>query len=182
MRSQTTYLGLAAVVVFGALAGCSSTSTKAADVSDKVRASLDQAGYKEVSVSQDRDKAVVTLGGHVASDTDKSQAESLTRAIAGPQVVANQIAVVPPGAESDARKVNSDLDKAIEHNLSAALITEKLQDSVKYAVKNHVVTLTGDVRSQAIRARAEKVAAAVANVEQVVNELQVSGQRATSTK
>jgi osmotically-inducible protein OsmY len=30
-----------------------------------------------VSVSQDRDKGVVTLGGHVAADGDKSQAESI---------------------------------------------------------------------------------------------------------
>ena len=29
------------------------------------RTSLDQAGFKDVSVSQDRDKGVVTLSGHV---------------------------------------------------------------------------------------------------------------------
>ncbi len=40
-------------------------------------------GFKNVSVSQDRDKGIVTLGGQVASDNDKSQAETLTKSLAG---------------------------------------------------------------------------------------------------
>lgn len=49
-------------------------------------------------------------------------------------------------------------------------------------VKNQVVTLTGEVDSQMKRARAEKVASSVVNVQQVVNELQVKGQKATSSR
>jgi osmotically-inducible protein OsmY len=171
-----------ALVVVGTLVGCSATPTKSADVSDKIRTSLDQAGFKDVSVTQDRDKGVVTLGGHVAADSDKSQAESIARSIAGTQVVSNQIAVIPSGSESDTKNVNSDLDKGIESNLDAALIKDKLHESVKYAVKNHVVTLTGEVDSPSKRARAEEVASAVLNVQQVVNELQVKGQKATSSQ
>ena len=123
----------------------------------------------------------MTLAGHVATERDKSQAESLARSIAGsPKVVSNQIAVIQPGAESEAEKVNSDLDKGIKSNLDAALIQYRLHESVKYAVKNHVVTLTGEVDSESKRARAEEVASAVINVHQVVNELQVKGQKATS--
>ena len=181
MKALKPCLCLLAVVVVGTLVGCSATPTKTADVSDSIRTSLDKAGYKDVSVSQDRDKGVVTLGGHVAADGDKSKAESIARSIAGAQVVSNQIAVIPPGAESDAKTVNSDLDKAIESNLDAALIKEKLHESVKYAVKNHVVTLSGEVDSQSKRARAERVASAVPNVQQVVNELQVKGQKATES-
>ena len=171
---------LLAIVLVGTLAGCSATSTKSADVSSQIRTSLDQAGFSKVSVSQDRDVGVVTLAGHVATERDKSQAESVARSIAGAQVVSNQIAVIPPGAESEAEKVNSDLDKGIKNNLDAALIQDRLHESVKYTVKNHVVTLTGEVDSQSKRARAEEVASAVINVHQVVNELQVKGQKATS--
>jgi len=181
MKTLKPCLSLLAVVVVGALAGCSTTSTKAADVSDSIRTSLDQAGFKDVSASQDRDMGVVTLSGHVAADSDKARAESIARSLAGTQVVSNQIAVIPPGAESDAKKVNSALDKGIESNLEAALIHNKLDESVKYAVKNHVVTLTGEVDSPSKRAQAEKVASAVLNVHQVVNELQVKGQKATSS-
>ena len=77
--------------------------------------------------------------------------------------------------------MNTDLDKGIESNLDAALIKNQLHESVSYAVKNHVVTLTGDVDSQSKRARAEEVASAVVNVDQVVNELQVKEQKATSS-
>ena len=181
MRILKPFLFLLAVLVVGTMVGCS-TSTKSADVSGSIRTSLDQAGLKDVSVSQDRDKGVVTLSGHVAIDSDKSQAESIAKSIAGTQVVSNQIAVIPVGAESDAKQVNSGLDKGIEGNLDAALTKAKLHDSVKYSVKNRVVTLTGEVHSQAQRARAEKIASAVLNVDQVVNELEVKGQKASSSK
>ncbi|MGD0438375.1 MAG: BON domain-containing protein, partial [Bryobacteraceae bacterium] len=143
--------------------------------------SLDQAGLKAVSVTQDREKGVVTLSGNVAADADKSNAESIAKSVAGAEVVSNQIAVIPPGAASDAKKMNSDLDKGIEGNLDAALIQGRLHESVKYAVKNEVVTLTGDVDSQSKRAQAQDVAAAVPNVQQVVNELQVKEQKASSS-
>jgi hyperosmotically inducible protein len=181
MITLKPWLSLLAVVVVGTLVGCSMTSTKTADVSDSIRTSLDQAGFKDVSVSQDRDKGVVTLGGHVTAGGDKTQAESIARSIAGGQVVSNQIAVIPPGIESDAKTVNADLDKGIESNLDVALIKNKLHASVKYIVKNHVVTLSGEVDSQSKRARAEEVASRVPNVQQVVNELQVKEQKATES-
>jgi len=180
MKTLKSYLPLVALAAFGTLAGCSTSSTEAADVSGSIRTSLEQAGLKDVSVTQDRDKHVVTLGGHVATDGDKGQAESIARTMAGIQVVANQIAVLPPGEESDAKRMNSDLDKGIASNLDAMLVQNKLHESVKYAVKNNVVTLTGNVNSQGKRARAAEIAATVPNVQQVVNELQVQAQRATS--
>ena len=169
------------LLVVTTLVGCS-TTTKSPDVSDSIRKSLDQAGLKDVEVSQDRDKGVVTLGGHVAAEADKVQAESIAKSNAAGQVVANQIAVIPRGVESDAKTVNSDLDKGIEKNLDAVLVQNKLQKRVKYDVKNGVVTLTGEVNSQSKRAQAEKVASSVPNVQQVVNELQVKNQKASSTK
>jgi hyperosmotically inducible periplasmic protein len=181
MKTLKPYLTWFALVAAGALAGCSNTSTKSADVADNIRKSLDQANLKNVSVVQDRDKGVVTLGGTVAADADKSQAESIAKSIAGGQVVSDQVAVIPVGAERDAKTVNSDLDKGIESNLDAALIVNKLHQSVKDGVKNGVVTLSGEVGSQSERAQAETVAAAVPNVLQVVNELQVKNQKATSS-
>lgn len=58
----------------------------------------------------------------------------------------------------------------------------RLEKGVKYDVKNGVVTLKGDVNSENKRARAEKIASAVPNVQQVVNELEVKDQKATSTE
>ena len=180
MNALKLCLTLLALLVVGMLMGCSS-STKSVDVSDSIRRSLDEAGLKDVSVTQDRDKGVVTLGGNVATDGDKAHAESIAKSIATGQVVANQIAVVPPGGESDAKTVNSDLDKGIDNNLHAALIQNKLHKGVKYEVKNGVVTLTGEIGSQSKRAQIEQVASTVPNVQQVVNELQIKDQKASST-
>ena len=95
--------------------------------------------------------------------------------------MSNQIAVIPPGAEHDAKKVSSDLDKGIEGNLDAALLQGRLHKNVNYAVKNQVVTLTGEVDSQSKRAQAQDIASSVPNVLQVVNELQIKEQKATSS-
>ena len=181
MRQLISHILMFTLLAAGTLAGCASEPAKSPDVSDSIRKSLDQSGLKDVKVSQDREKGVVTLAGDVPSDMDKSQAETIAKSIAGAQVVADEIAVVPPAAAGDAKAVNSDLDKGIEKNLDAALIQNRLNKHVKYEVKSGVVTLSGEVNSQAKRAYAEKVAAAVPNVQQVVNELQVKDQKASST-
>jgi hyperosmotically inducible protein len=181
MKKIQSCLAVLAIAVIGSGLGCTA-SEKSPDVADSIRKGLGQAGFKNVSVSQDRDKGVVTLGGNVAADGDKAQAESIAKSMAGGQVVADQIAVLPPGAEGDAKSVNADLDKGIDKNLDAALIENKLNHGVSYKVNRGVVTLTGDVNSQSKRAQVEKVAAAVPNVQQVVNELQIKDQKASSMR
>jgi osmotically-inducible protein OsmY len=180
MKTLKPLLCALAVVACGFLSGCSK-SAKSADVVSSVRAGIAQAGLTDVTTKQDLDKGVVTLGGHVSTDADKDRAEAIAKTLAGPQVVANEIAVISPGSETEAKKVNSSLDKGIENNLEAALVGAKLNQSVSYSVKNHVVTLTGEVNSSVLRARAETIAGGVLNVQQVVNELQVKKQKATST-
>ena len=89
--------------------------------------------------------------------------------------------MIPPGGESAARATISDLDTGIEKNLDAALIQNGLHRNVKYDVKDGVVTLTGEVNSKSVRARAEQIASSVPNVRQVVNELQSKNQKASSS-
>jgi hyperosmotically inducible protein len=175
-------VGALVIVLWGYVVGCSTTQQKAPDVSSQIRNSLDQAGLKDVSVSQDRDKGVVTLKGTTTSDADKGQAESIAKSIASSQVIANEIAVRPIGEESAAKNVDSDVDEGIEKSLDAALTKNKLKKEVKYDVRNGVITLTGNVDSKSQRQEAEKLAAGVPNVKQVVNELQVKNEKATSKK
>jgi len=56
-----------------------------------------------------------------------------------------------------------------------------MHERVLYDVKSGVVTLTGEVNSESRRERAERVAAAVTNVKQVVNDLQIKNQKASSS-
>jgi hyperosmotically inducible protein len=181
MKTTKILVTMLALLAIGTMVGCWGASTKSPDVSDSIRKSLDQAGLKGVTVTEDRDKGIVTLGGQVASDSEKAQAESLAKSFAGAQVVANQIAVIPVGQEKETRAMNSDLDQGVEKNLDAALIQNKMHRDVQYAVKNGVVTLSGEVNSEAARTRAEAVAAAVPNVQQVVNDLQVTKDRKASS-
>ena len=67
-------------------------------------------------------------------------------------------------------------------NLDAMLVQHRLNKDVRYDVNSGVVTLKGTVRSQAQRATVEKLAAQVPNVKQVVNELEVKNQKATSSR
>jgi len=182
MKKLKMSVAILALIAVGVLTGCSGTAVKSPDVAGNIRNSLVQAGFKNVTVSQDRDKGIVTLGGQVASDNDKLQAESLAKSLAGAQVVANQIAVIPIGLEKETKTVNSDLDQGIEKNLDAALIQNRMHDDVKYKVKSGVVTLSGEVNSQNKRYQAEQVATKVPNVKQVVNDLQVTNQKASSSR
>ena len=182
MKKLIMFIAMLALLAVVVLAGCSGTAVKSPDVADNINKSLNQAGFKDVTVSQDRDKGIVTLSGKVASENDKLQAESLAKSLAGSQVVANQITVIPVGLEKETKTVNSDLDQGIEKNLDAALIQNKMHDDVKYKVKSGVVTLTGEVNSQNKRDQANQVAANVPNVKQVVNDLQVKNQKASSSR
>jgi osmotically-inducible protein OsmY len=182
MKTTKLFIAVLALLAIGSIAGCRGTSANSPDVSDSIRKSLDQAGLKSVSVSQDRDKGIVTLGGSVTNANDKAQADSLAKSLAGSQVVADEIAVIPAGNADAQKAMNSDLDQGIEKNLDAALIQNKMHDAVSYAVKNAVVTLTGNVETSDMRKAAENIALAVPNVQQVVNDIQVKNQKATSSQ
>ena len=91
MKTMKLFFTATALLAVLILAGCTQTASKSADVSDNIRKSLDQAGLTKVSVSQDRDKGIVTLGGQVTNDNDKLKAESVAKSFAGSQVVADQV-------------------------------------------------------------------------------------------
>lgn len=175
MRINRIFLFLAVLAATFGIA-CSQQKASSPDVTSQIKDSLKAQNLGDVKVSEDRDKGVVTLSGDVKDDQSKAQAEDIAKQSAGGLIIANEIGVRPEGAEGDAKKVDKNLDKGIEDNYRAAL-TEKGMDNqhIHFDSKNGVMTLTGDVDTAAQRANAEKMAAAVPNVSQVVNELQVKG-------
>jgi osmotically-inducible protein OsmY len=180
MKTTRFFIAALALLLMGSMTGCWGNSSKSPDVSSSIRKSLDQAGLKDVTVSQNREQGIVTLGGQVTNTNDKAQAESLAKSLAGAQVVADQIAVVPAGQGREVGAVNSDLDEGIEKNLDAALIQNSMHHAVNYKVKNGVVTLSGQVDSEDLRKGAEALATGVPNVLQVVNDLQIRNMKASS--
>jgi hyperosmotically inducible periplasmic protein len=142
---------------------------------DTVKNAEKQAGYNDVDVKVDKDKGVVTLSGKVQSQDAKDKALDVAKGVTGDLVVANEISVQPQGVESEARSIESNIDDAIEHNFKAVLVSHRMDKDIHYDSKNGVLTLKGDVANTKLRQQAEKLAASVPNVSQVVNELEVKG-------
>ncbi len=144
------------------------------DEKDAVTNALKNNNLGSVSVSQDRDKGVITLTGDVASANDKGQAESLVKQAAPDYTVANEIGVRPP-EEANAGSVASNLDSAIEDNFKAAIKAhENLDDqSIHASAKNGTLKITGSVKTAAQKKEVGTLAKQVPNVQQVVNELEV---------
>ena len=176
--NSTIRLMWAAIVtasLFGVfvLVGCN--TAQHADVKDAVNSALTSNNLGVVSVSQDREKGVITLTGDVESEDQKKLAESVAKQAAPDYGIANQIGVRPPGAEGQAKAVASSLDSGIEDNYKAALLAHKNLDaqSISYSATNGSLVLKGSVKTQAQRKEAGKLARAVPNVKQVVNEIKV---------
>jgi hyperosmotically inducible periplasmic protein len=139
---------------------------------DDVKKALEQADLKDVTVSEDQDKNTITLGGKVHSSDAKAKAVDVAKTAANTRIIANEISVEPVGLESQAKDVASNLDDGIEKDYKAALISSGL-DHVRFKAKNRVLTLTGNVHNTNERKQAERLAARIPNVQQVLNQIEV---------
>ena len=179
---RPSQLGLAAVLAGAlAVAGCHNHADHP-DEKSAVTNSLSSNNLSVVDVSQDRDKGVITLTGNVSSDDQKSQAENLAKQAAPDYTIADQIGVRPPGTESQAGAVASNLDSGIEDNFKADIKAHKNLDdqSIHAKAKNGTLVLSGSVKTSAQKHEAEKLAKSVPNVQQVVNELEVNPKKHSS--
>jgi hyperosmotically inducible protein len=175
MNSHRRFLLAPAAILVGALAfaGCHNQPTHP-DEKSGVTNSLGSNNLGDVSVSQDRDKGVITLTGNVASDDQKTRAENLAKQAAPDYAIADEIGVRPAG-DSNAGSVASNLDSAIEDNFKASIKAHNNLDdqSIHYKAKNGTLVLKGTVKTLEQKKEAESLAKQVPNVQQVVNELEV---------
>ena len=184
MQRTRIIAALAALFLLVGIIGCSQQKASNPSQKDSVKQALDNAGFKDVDVDEDRDKGVITLKGKVGSEDQKMAAEQAAKSAAPGVVLANEISIEPEGHEREAQKIESSMDSAIEDNFKAALVGNKLEDQhIRYEAKNGVLTLEGDVDTAPLRQKAEKLAASVPNVTQVVNKLEVKkGKTQASTR
>ena len=169
------FLLSSASILAGAMvvAGCNKPAHP--DEKAAVNDSLKNSNLSAVSVSQDRDKGVMTLKGDVDSQELKSQAENAAKQAAPDYTIANEIGVRPPGA-NEAGSVASNLDSAIEDNFKAMIKSEaNLNDqNISGAAKNGTLVLKGTVKTAKQKKEAEDLAKKVPNVQQVVNEIEIN--------
>ncbi len=177
MRAKSI-VGIVVSLLLALSIGCSENkaNTSNVNVKDSVSQALDNAGLKDISVDVNNDKELVTLKGDVKTQEEKDRAAQVAQQAASGYVVSNEIGVRPEGVENKAGKIDSNVDSAIEKDFKAVLIANRMDNQhIKYSAKNGVLTLNGKVANPEMREKAEKLAASVPNVQQVVNELDVKG-------
>jgi osmotically-inducible protein OsmY len=97
-------------------------------------------------------------------------------------VVSNEINIRPEGAKSKAKKIDSNVNDAIEKDFKAMIIANRLEKQhIRFDAKNGVLTLKGDVDTTSQHSQVEKLTTSVPNVQQVVNELDVKGAKRKSS-
>jgi osmotically-inducible protein OsmY len=171
---KTQIVAALVLVVLALGTACSNKQKAAQQVKDNVEKSLQQANLKDVKVDTDADKRVVTLDGKVPSQEVKDQAAATARAAANGWVVANQISIEPQGEEAAARKIEGNIDEAIEKTYESVLIANHMdKDGIRFKSKNGLLTLEGTVKDANIRTTAEQLGSTVPHVTQVVNKIDV---------
>lgn len=177
-RIWTAFMTVTLLAIF-VLAGCN-RDAQHPDVKDAVDGAMTQNNLGVVKVAQDRDKGVLTLTGDVISADDKARAETVAKNAAPGYTVANELAVRPQGADDAQLKgVDNKLDDGIKDNFTASIKAHKALDdqSISSEVKNGTIVLKGSVKTAAQKAEAGKLAKAVPNVKQVVNEIAVKADK-----
>ena len=166
---------LSAITILAVMVGLGCNRANNTSYKDGVKRALEQVDLKDVTVTEDAAKNTITLGGVLHSENSKQQATEVAQSAAGNRIVVNEISIQPVGQESEAKGIASNVDEAIEKNYKAALISKGLdKQRIRYDAKNGVLTLKGTVKTTEQRQMAQEVASNVPNVQQVLNELQVS--------
>ena len=171
---RTIFIALLAVACSAIAQNPRHTDDRNLSAKDAVTNALHQAGYKDLSVDEDRDKRLLTLHGNLADDAAVSRAGQLAASAAPGWAISNQIGIRPKGAEHQAAAVTSNIDTAIEHTYQATLISNQMDKAgIHFASNNGVLTLTGTVDTPQDRTRAEQLARTIPNIREVVNKLDV---------
>ena len=112
---------------------------------------------------------VVHLRGKVDSAEAKAAATAVAQNIEGVKSIKNDLQVVSPGARKDVDAKDGDITKAVENRFSRDTQLKK----VDVRLDAGVVTLTGEVPSIMVAAKASEVARNTPGVKWVKNELTV---------
>src|SRR5687767_6633730 len=88
---------LTALFLLVGVIGCTQQKAGTPSYEEAVKSSLQNAGFKDVKVEENREKGVITLNGSVRTEEEKRAAEEAAKAAAPGVVVANQISIEPEG-------------------------------------------------------------------------------------
>ena len=160
-------------------ASLGSACNRGPDPKDQIERDLKSASMNDVNVDYDRSNKVVHLKGAVDNSAEKSRAEDIAqRAVGTSGRVANELTV--KGVND---KTADDMDNAIRKELNAKVNNDRMLEdrSINFDVNNGVVTIKGEVRNEAEKAKVNEMAKSTENVRDVVNALEINPKIGAST-
>jgi osmotically-inducible protein OsmY len=158
-----------AVLITASLGGA---CNRGPDPKDQIERDLKSAAMNNVNVDYDRSNKVIHLKGAVDNSAEKARAEEIAeRAVGTSGRVANELTV--KGVND---KTADDMDNPIRRELNAKVSNDRTLDdrSINFDVNNGVVTIKGEVRTEAEKAKVSEMAKSTANVREVVNALEIN--------
>jgi hyperosmotically inducible protein len=164
-------LGMIGLVVFAV--GCSQ-SDPGITTSVKTQLAADPA-VKARRIDVDTRDRVVTLTGEVSSADERAKALSIARGTKGVANVVDQLSIVPEAAPTTGYITDAGITAEVKGKLLADPDISGLRINVD--TRDHVVTLTGTVRTEAERSKAVQAAHEAAGVTNVNNQLTITGGR-----
>lgn len=128
----------------------SSCAPKDADIEKNITTAI--AAYPGVSVSVK--DGVATISGEVADEATKMAVETAAKGIKGVKSITNSLTIPPPPPPPTPVVINPDetLQKSV-----ADIITAQGQSKVTAAVKDGIVTLTGEIKKKDLPALMQKL-------------------------
>jgi hyperosmotically inducible protein len=141
------------------------------DPAEQVSQALKDAKLDEVKVDWDKDARIAHLKGSVDQSTDRQRAEDVATAAVGTSGrVLNELTV-----KNVDDTVAGDLDSGIHSYLKDTIAKDPdLRDrDIDFDVNNGVVTVKGDVRTSAEKARVTDIVRAAPGVKDLANALEI---------
>jgi osmotically-inducible protein OsmY len=167
---RVSQISVAAMLTLAFAAGACSRS-EVPDPTDRTELALDDANIKNVDVDWDREARVAHLKGTVDSPRERERAEEVAQTAVGTSgKVLNEVTVAGMN-ESSA----DDLDGRIRDVLGDMMDQDPvLRDrDIDFDVNNGVVTVKGNVRTAAEKARVGDMVKSAAGVKDFANTLEV---------
>jgi osmotically-inducible protein OsmY len=145
------------------------------EIADDVRQRLAQSSLAQAAEVQVRvDGGVVSLSGQVPTWAESRQAQMTAGEVRGVRLVRNQLAIRGTTTGPLAARTDGQIQADVESELRRDAYLAELP--IEVSVRNHVVTLEGEVANLFQRDRAGEEARLIGNVRDVQNRLVVASQ------
>jgi hyperosmotically inducible periplasmic protein len=169
MRAYRRLVSIAALTF--AVGACSQRP----DPTEQAEKALQQANINGVNVDWDDEARIAHLQGTVESATDRQRAEDVTTAAVGTSgTVLNELTVKGLNDE-----IADDLDGRIRNSLDQMIDRDQTlkERDVNFDVANGVVTVKGEVRTAAEKARVTEIVRSAPGVKDFANALDIEAEK-----